>query len=68
MCSSDLGILSNHWKSMDRMAARWETLLRERCSVAEVRRYDVPINGAMSDAVKAAAIADCDAAIVGLAN
>jgi hypothetical protein len=33
-----------------------------------VRFYDVPINGAMSDAVKAAAIADCDAAIVGLAN
>jgi hypothetical protein len=63
-----IGILSNHWKSMDRMAARIASQLKDVYHAADVRFYDVPINGAMSAAVKAAAIADCDAAIVGLAN
>ena len=63
-----IGILSNHWKSMDRIAVRMQTQLREKYGAADVRFYDIPINGAMADKVKAAAIAECDAAIVGLAN
>jgi len=62
------GILSNHWKSMDRMALRMQHQLKEVYKVADVRFYDVPINGAMSAAVKESAISDCDAVIVGLAN
>lgn len=33
-----------------------------------VRFYDIPINGAMTEAVKTAVIRECDAALVGLAN
>ncbi|MEI8035900.1 MAG: hypothetical protein WCH96_10530 [Betaproteobacteria bacterium] len=62
------GILSNHWKSMDRMALRMQHQLKEVYKVADVRFYYVPINGAMSAAVKESAISDCDAVIVGLAN
>ena len=68
LAGKTVGILSNHWKSMDRMAARIAAQLKDVHKAADVRFYDVPINGAMSNAVKAAAIADCDAAIVGLAN
>ena len=68
LAGKTIGILSNHWKSMDRMAAHFAARLKEAYGVANVRFYDVPINGAMTDKVKAAAIADCDAAIVGLAN
>ena len=63
-----IGILTNHWKSMDRMAARMQVQLKEVYKAADVRFYDVPINGAMNAAVRASAIAECDAAIVGLAN
>ncbi len=63
-----IGILTNHWKSMDAMAARMQTRLKEIVQAADVRIYDIPINGAMSEAVKTAALAQCDAAIVGLAN
>lgn len=63
-----VGILTNHWKSMDRMAERMTLRLREVHRAAEVRIYDIPINGAMADAVKQRAISECDAAIVGLAN
>ena len=68
LAGKTIGILSNHWKSMDRMAARFAAQLKNVHKVADVRFYDVPINGAMSGEVKAAAIAECDAAIVGLAN
>ncbi len=68
LAGKTIGILSNHWKSMDRMAGRMQMQLKETYRVADVRFYDVPINGAMSGEVKAAAIAECDAAIVGLAN
>jgi hypothetical protein len=68
LAGKTIGILSNHWQSMDRMAARIELQLKGVYQAADVRFYDVPINGAMSDAVRAAAVAECDAAIVGLAN
>ena len=68
LAGKTIGILNNHWKSMDRMAERMRLQLKDVYRAADVRFYDVPINGAMAEAVKAAAIADCDAAIVGLAN
>jgi hypothetical protein len=63
-----VGILTNHWKSMDRMAARMAARLKERHGALDVRLYDIPINGAMKESVKHAVITECQAAIVGLAN
>lgn len=68
LAGQTVGILTNHWKSMDRMGERIALQLKAVYHAADVRFYDVPINGAMADKVKASAIADCDAAIVGLAN
>ncbi len=68
VAGSTIGILTNHWKSMDRMAARMQARLPAVYRTADVRLYDIPINGAMDEKVKAAAIAECDAVIVGLAN
>lgn len=63
-----LAILSNHWKSMDRIASRICALAGDRFAVSGVRTYDIPINGAMPDAVERAVLQECDVAIVGLAN
>jgi hypothetical protein len=63
-----VGILTNHWKSMDRMAERMALRLKDIYHAAAVLIYDIPINGAMADAVKQRVIGECDAAIVGLAN
>ena len=63
-----VGILTNHWKSMDRMADRMALRLKEHYGAAAVSLYDIPINGAMSETVKRKALEECDAAIVGLAN
>ena len=63
-----LGILSNHWKSMDRIASRIVEQAAARHGISEVRLYDVPINGPMSPGVEERVLAECDAAIVGLAN
>jgi len=63
-----VGILTNHWKSMDRMAERMADRLKEAYGAADVRLYDIPINGAMAGQVKQSVVAECDAVIVGLAN
>jgi len=63
-----VGILTNHWKSMDRMAVCMTARLKDVYRAAGVRLYDIPINGAMAVTVKTAALAECDAVIVGLAN
>lgn len=63
-----VGILTNHWKSMDRMAKRMALRLKDIYHAAAVPLFDIPINGAMADAVKQRVIDECDAAIVGLAN
>lgn len=63
-----IGILTNRWKSMDRMAERMAARLKEGYGAAAVPVYGIPINGAMSDEVREKVISECDAAIVGLAN
>lgn len=63
-----LGILTNHWKSMDRMAERIAARAGARYGALDVRLYDIPINGAMAEAVERGVLQECDAAIVGLAN
>ncbi|MBI3917186.1 MAG: hypothetical protein HY322_09280 [Betaproteobacteria bacterium] len=63
-----LAILTNHWKSMDRMARRMIARASERYAAVGVELYDIPINGPMAEAVEHGVLQDCDAAIVGLAN
>ncbi|MBI3937172.1 MAG: hypothetical protein HY323_09360 [Betaproteobacteria bacterium] len=63
-----IGILSNRWKSMDRMAQRFTQRAKETYFVSAVRMYDIPINGPMTEAVEQRVIDDCDVALVGLAN
>jgi len=63
-----VGILTNRWKSMDRMAERMAARLTEIHGAAAVPVYGIPVNGAMSDDVRRRVIEECDAAIVGLAN
>ena len=63
-----VGILTNHWKSMDCMVERMAAQLKEVYRAAAVPVYDIPINGAMADQVRQRVIGECDAAIVGLAN
>ena len=50
------------------MAQRMMQRLGERYGVAAVKLYDIPLNGAMTDAVRQQVLAECDAALVGLAN
>jgi hypothetical protein len=66
--NATMAILTNRWKSMDRMAERMASQLMEVHGVATVPVYGIPINGAMSDEVRERVIRECDAAIVGLAN
>jgi hypothetical protein len=63
-----LGILTNHWKSMDRMAQRMAERARTRYGASAVSLYDIPVNGAMAEATERRVLDECDAAIVGLAN
>jgi hypothetical protein len=63
-----LAILTNHWKSMDRMAERFRTRARELHGASAVEILDIPINGPMSAAVEERVVGDSDFAIVGLAN
>lgn len=63
-----LGILSNHWKSMDRMAQLMSARATAKYGAASVTLYDIPINGPMAERVERAVLEECDAAIVGLAN
>lgn len=63
-----MGILSNHWKSMDRMAQRVGERAKETYFVSAVRMYDIPINGPMTEETEQRVIDECDFAVVGLAN
>jgi hypothetical protein len=63
-----VAILTNRWKSMDRMAERMESQLREVYGAVAVRVYGIPINGAMAEEIREKVISECGAAIVGLAN
>lgn len=63
-----LAILTNHWKSMDRMSLRMSAGAKEKYSVAAVQLHDIPINGPMAEVVERRVLSECDVAIVGLAN
>ena len=63
-----MGIVSNHWQSMDAMAQTMEHLLRGTYGVRDVKLYGIPINHGMPAELLESITAECDGAIVGLAN
>jgi hypothetical protein len=63
-----IAVLTNHWTSMDRMAERFRVRASQAYSAGNVELFDIPINGAMSEAVERQVLRDYDVAIVGLAN
>ncbi len=63
-----IGILNNHWTTMDAIADRKQNQLKEKYGVAGINRYDIPVASEASTEVLEKAVAECDAAIVGLAN
>ncbi len=68
MAGIRIAVLTNKWKSMDRIAARISERAAEVYAAAKVNVFAIPINGPMSAAVEKSVIDDCDVAIVGLAN
>jgi hypothetical protein len=62
-----IAVLTNHWTSMDRMGERFRACAAERYG-ANVKLFDIPINGAMAASVEERVLRECDAAIIGLAN
>jgi hypothetical protein len=63
-----VGIVSNGWRSMEAMMPRMEALLRQRWQAAAVSFYHVHINQAITPQELGRVVADCDVAIVGIAN
>ena len=63
-----IGILNNHWTSMDAIADRMKIQLTEKYGAAGVNTYDIPAVSAAPDELLEKVASECDAAIVGLAN
>lgn len=63
-----VGILSNHWKSMDRMTKMFGVRATTVYAASLVQLYDIPINGPMTDLTEQRVLNECDVAIIGLAN
>lgn len=63
-----LGIVSNGWRSMDAMSPHMAARLKERYGVRQVGFFTAPLNRPIIAAIVDQIAAQCDAAIVGLAN
>jgi hypothetical protein len=63
-----IGIISNGWRAMDAMSPRLAGRLKERFGVKAVPFYSAPLNRPIPEDVLAKVAAECDGAIVGLAN
>ena len=63
-----IGFLSNGWRSYDAMGERIEQVFRERFGIAAMRRYPIPTSCAPPEGLLDRVAAECDAAIVGMAN
>lgn len=63
-----IGFLTNGWASYNAMGARIEEVFREEHGIREVRRYAIPTSCAPLEGLLDQVVAECDAAIVGMAN
>lgn len=63
-----IGFLSNGWESYNTMGARIEAVFRAEHGVREVKHYAIPTSCAPPEGLLDQVAAECDAAIVGMAN
>ena len=63
-----IGFINNGWPCFTKMGIRLERELRGRYGVAAMLHHQVPPSSAPKPGLLAKIAADCDAAIVGLAN
>lgn len=63
-----VGIVSNGWRSMDAMSPRMAARLKERYGARQAGLFTVPLNRPITADILDQVAAQCDAAIVGLAN
>jgi len=63
-----IGFLSNGWRSYNAMGEHIERVLRERFGIAAMRRYPIPTSCAPPPGLLDQVAAECDAAVVGMAN
>jgi hypothetical protein len=63
-----IGFLTNGWESYNAMGARIEEVFREEHGIREVKRYHIPTSCAPPEGLLDQVVAECDAAIVGMAN
>jgi hypothetical protein len=68
LAGKTIAFLDNGWSSFAKIGARVHQVLRERYGVAAVRTHRIPASSAVPPELIDAVVAECDAAIVGMAN
>lgn len=63
-----IGFLSNGWASYNAMGAKIEQVFREQHGIKQMRAYAIPTSCAPPEGLLEQVAAECDAAIVGMAN
>lgn len=68
LAGKTVGFLNNGWASMAKIGRRIEGRLKSKYGAAQVVFYDVPRSMAPPDGLLDRVAAECQAAIVGMAN
>jgi hypothetical protein len=63
-----LAFVDNGWSSFAKIGARMNDVLRERFGIADFRVYPISSSSAMAAGLLDLIVAECDAAVVGMAN
>ena len=63
-----IGFLTNGWSSFNAMGARIEQVFSERHGIHSMQTYAIPTSCAPPEGLLEQVAAECDAAIVGMAN
>ncbi len=63
-----IGFLTNGWESYNTMGKKIEQVFRDEHGISEMKRYVIPTSCAPLDGLLDQVAAECDAAIVGMAN
>ena len=68
LAGKTIALLDNGWSSFAKIVARMDDALRRRYGVAAVRVHRISASSAVPPELVDRIVAECDAAIVGLAN
>lgn len=63
-----IGIVNNGWRSMDAMVPLLTRRLKEQYGVRQVEVFTIGLQHSMAEDILDKIVAECDAAVVGLAN